>query len=49
LAGFMTAADGTVLVFAFFAVRPGIKSSATAALDTLTVAGYNCGDNLSNN
>jgi len=49
LAGFMTAADGTVLVFAFDAVRPGIKSSAMAALDTLTVAAYNCGDNLSNN
>jgi len=49
LAGFMTAADGTVLVFTFDAVGPGIKSSATAALDTLTVAAYTCGDNLSNN
>ena len=49
LAGFVTAADGKVLVFAFDAVGPGIKSSAMAALDTLTVAAYNCGDNLSNN
>jgi len=45
----MTAADGTVEVFAFYAVGPGIKSSATSALDTLTVAAYTCGDNLSNN
>jgi len=49
LAGFMTAADGKVLVFAFDAVRPGIKSTAMAALDSLTVAAYGCGDNLSNN
>lgn len=49
LAGFMTAADGTVLVFAFDAIGQGIKSSAKAALDTLTVAAYTCGDNLSNN
>ena len=49
LAGFVTAADGTVLVFAFDAVGPGIKSSAQTALDTLTVAAYACGDNLSNN
>jgi D-alanyl-D-alanine carboxypeptidase/D-alanyl-D-alanine-endopeptidase (penicillin-binding protein 4) len=49
LAGFVTAADGTVLVFTFDAIGPGIKSSATAALDTLTVAAYACGDNLSNN
>jgi len=49
LAGFMTAADGTALVFAFDAVGPGIKSSAQSALDTLTVAAYSCGDNLSNN
>ena len=49
LAGFMTAADGTILVFAFDAIGPGIKSSAMSALDTLTVAAYTCGDNLSNN
>jgi len=49
LAGFVTAADGTVLIFAFDAVGPGIKSSAQAALDTLTVAAYACGNNLSNN
>jgi D-alanyl-D-alanine carboxypeptidase/D-alanyl-D-alanine-endopeptidase (penicillin-binding protein 4) len=49
LAGFVTAADGTVLIFAFDAIGPGIKSSAQAALDTLTVAAYACGNNLSNN
>ncbi|HEU0205198.1 MAG TPA: D-alanyl-D-alanine carboxypeptidase [Pseudolysinimonas sp.] len=49
LAGFVTAADGTVLVFTFDAIGPGIKSSAKSALDTLTVAAYTCGDNLSNN
>ena len=49
LAGFVTAADGTVLVFAFDAVGPGIKSTAQTALDTLTVAAFRCGDNLSNN
>lgn len=49
LAGFVTAADGTVLVFTFDAIRPGIKSSAMAGLDTLTTAIYTCGDNLSNN
>ncbi|CAN5399734.1 hypothetical protein BH10ACT6_BH10ACT6_15330 [soil metagenome] len=49
LAGTITAADGTPLVFAFYAIRPGIPSTAKAALDTLTTAVFRCGDNLSNN
>lgn len=49
LAGTVTAADGTVLEFTFYAIRPGIAVSAKAALDTLTTAVYRCGDNLSNN
>ncbi len=49
LAGTVTAADGTVLEFAFYAIRPGISSTAKAALDTLTTAVFRCGDNLSNN
>lgn len=49
LAGTVTAADGTVLEFTFYAIGTGISSTAKAALDTLTVAVYNCGDNLSNN
>lgn len=49
LAGTVTAADGTVLEFTFYAIRPGISSTAKAALDTLTTAVFRCGDNLSNN
>ena len=49
LVGTVTAADGTVLEFAFYAIRPGIAASAKAALDTLTTAVFTCGDNLSNN
>jgi D-alanyl-D-alanine carboxypeptidase/D-alanyl-D-alanine-endopeptidase (penicillin-binding protein 4) len=49
LAGTIAAADGTPLVFTFYAIRPGIPSSAKAALDTLTTAVFRCGDNLSNN
>lgn len=49
LAGTVTAADGTVIVFAFDAVGAGIRSSAMAALDTLATAAYSCGNNLSNN
>ncbi len=49
LAGIVTAADGTVLVFTFDAIGNGIKDNAKAALDTLTTAVYTCGDNLSNN
>ena len=46
LAGFMDAADGTRLTFAFYAVGEGIKDDAKEALDTLTTAVYNCGNNL---
>jgi serine-type D-Ala-D-Ala carboxypeptidase/endopeptidase (penicillin-binding protein 4) len=49
LAGIVNNADGTTFVFAFYAIGEGIQSSARAALDTLTTAVYNCGDNLSNN
>jgi D-alanyl-D-alanine carboxypeptidase/D-alanyl-D-alanine-endopeptidase (penicillin-binding protein 4) len=49
LAGTVTAADGTVLEFTFYAIGSGIKDNAKAALDTLTTAVYRCGDNLSNN
>jgi len=48
LVGTVTAADGTVLEFAFYAIRPGIAATAKAALDTLTTAVYTCGDNLAN-
>jgi serine-type D-Ala-D-Ala carboxypeptidase/endopeptidase (penicillin-binding protein 4) len=49
LAGIITAADGTQLSFAFSAVRDGIKDNTKAALDTITTAVYNCGNNLANN
>ncbi|AYF99509.1 D-alanyl-D-alanine carboxypeptidase [Protaetiibacter intestinalis] len=49
LAGIINSADGTPLVFSFFAARDGVESGARAALDTLTTAAFRCGDNLSNN
>ena len=49
LAGTVTAGDGSVLEFTFYAIGNGIKDNAKAALDTLTTAVFNCGDNLSNN
>ena len=50
LAGTVDAADGTPLAFAFYAIdTDGIPYEARAALDDLTTAAYNCGDNLSNN
>ena len=49
LAGFVQAADGTLLAFAFYAIGDGIQSNAREALDTLTTGLYHCGDNLSNN
>ena len=49
MSGFLDAADGTRLVFTFYAMGPGIKSSAQSALDSLATAVYSCGDNLSNN
>jgi D-alanyl-D-alanine carboxypeptidase/D-alanyl-D-alanine-endopeptidase (penicillin-binding protein 4) len=49
LAGTVTAADGTVLEFTFYAIGAGIKDNAKVALDTLTTAVFSCGDNLANN
>ncbi|MGN6324483.1 D-alanyl-D-alanine carboxypeptidase/D-alanyl-D-alanine endopeptidase [Pseudolysinimonas sp.] len=49
MSGFMDAADGTRLVFTFYAMGTGITSGAQSALDTLATAVYSCGDNLSNN
>jgi D-alanyl-D-alanine carboxypeptidase/D-alanyl-D-alanine-endopeptidase (penicillin-binding protein 4) len=49
LGGFVNAADGTQLTFAFYAIGDGIRDTARAALDTLTTGIYRCGDNLSNN
>jgi D-alanyl-D-alanine carboxypeptidase/D-alanyl-D-alanine-endopeptidase (penicillin-binding protein 4) len=49
LAGYMNAADGTVLVFTFYAVGEGIQSAARGSLDTLATATWSCGDNLSDN
>jgi D-alanyl-D-alanine carboxypeptidase/D-alanyl-D-alanine-endopeptidase (penicillin-binding protein 4) len=47
LGGYMTAADGTTLTFAFYAEGASL-SAALPALDTITTAVYNCGNNLSN-
>lgn len=48
LAGVVDAADGTALAFAFYGINPGgIPYEARAALDDLTTAVFNCGDNLS--
>jgi D-alanyl-D-alanine carboxypeptidase/D-alanyl-D-alanine-endopeptidase (penicillin-binding protein 4) len=49
LAGIIDAADGTVLVFAFYSIQDGISSDAKDAQDTLATAAFNCGNNLSNN
>ena len=48
LTGIVTAKDGTVLTFAFYAIGEGITDSAKAALDDLVAGVYTCGDNLSN-
>ena len=48
LGGVVTAADGTPLTFAFYAIGEGISDGARAALDTLATGVFNCGDNLSN-
>jgi D-alanyl-D-alanine carboxypeptidase/D-alanyl-D-alanine-endopeptidase (penicillin-binding protein 4) len=45
LSGFVDAADGTRLTFAFYAIGVGIKDNAKDALDTLVTGVYNCGDN----
>lgn len=46
LSGFVDAADGTRLTFAFYAVAGDIQDNAKDALDTLVTGVYNCGDNL---
>lgn len=48
LAGWVHAADGSVLSFAFYALGP-VQENATIALDTVTTGVYHCGNNLSNN
>ena len=49
LSGIVTAADGTVLAFTFYAIHEGITEGAKEALDTLTTGVFTCGNNLSNN
>jgi D-alanyl-D-alanine carboxypeptidase/D-alanyl-D-alanine-endopeptidase (penicillin-binding protein 4) len=46
LSGYTKAKDGTLLSFAFFAVGPGVSSSANGALDSLAATLYRCGKNL---
>lgn len=48
LAGIVTAADGSILSFAFYALGP-VKENAMPALDTVTAGVFRCGNNLSNN
>lgn len=48
LAGWIHAADGSVLSFAFYALGP-VQENATIALDTVTTGAFQCGNNLSNN
>lgn len=48
LSGFLTAKDGTVLTFAFYAIGGGIKDNAKEALDTLATGVYTCGNNTAN-
>ncbi len=48
LGGIVHAADGTSLAFAFYALG-NVRSSAMAAIDTVTTGAFKCGDNLSNN
>jgi len=49
LAGVIEAKDGTTLGFAFYGIGDGIPDSAVGAVDALTTAVYECGDNLANN
>lgn len=48
LGGYLTASDGTLLVFTFYAIGEDIQGDARQALDTLTTGVFDCGDNLSN-
>lgn len=47
LAGVLTAADGTPMAFAFYAIKENIERDSRDALDALTTAVYACGSNLS--
>jgi D-alanyl-D-alanine carboxypeptidase/D-alanyl-D-alanine-endopeptidase (penicillin-binding protein 4) len=49
LAGVIHAKDGTNLTFAIYALNYGGDDAALAAIDNLTTAIYECGNNLSNN
>jgi D-alanyl-D-alanine carboxypeptidase/D-alanyl-D-alanine-endopeptidase (penicillin-binding protein 4) len=49
LAGVIHAKDGTNLTFAIYALNYGGDDAALAAIDNLTTAFYECGNNLSNN
>jgi D-alanyl-D-alanine carboxypeptidase/D-alanyl-D-alanine-endopeptidase (penicillin-binding protein 4) len=55
LAGIIAAQDGTVLTFAFYAIRDGVGTdydageAAKAALDHLAFYAWICGNNTSNN
>jgi D-alanyl-D-alanine carboxypeptidase/D-alanyl-D-alanine-endopeptidase (penicillin-binding protein 4) len=48
LSGIISAADGTPLTFAFYAIG-NVRDNAKIALDTITTGAYRCGNNLSNN
>jgi D-alanyl-D-alanine carboxypeptidase/D-alanyl-D-alanine-endopeptidase (penicillin-binding protein 4) len=48
LAGVVTAADGTVLSFAFVASGGAVADGTETALDTLAATVQTCGNNLSN-
>ena len=47
LSGIITAADGRILTFAFYALDD-VGDNAKAALDSLTAAAYRCGGGLAN-
>ena len=49
LAGIVHAKDGTDLAFAVYALNYRSDDDALTAIDNLTAAFYECGDNLSNN
>lgn len=49
LAGVIHAKDGTDLTFAIYALNYGDDDDALSAIDNLTTAFYECGNNLSNN
>ncbi|GAB3795758.1 hypothetical protein GCM10028798_04920 [Humibacter antri] len=49
LAGVIHAKDGTNLTFAIYALNYGGDDAALNAIDNLTTAFYECGNNLSNN